>query len=402
MVSDLTSFLSKKKPDSIDDVRCDLVVSTDNDLVRTIIELYTTEGFSKPKTASYLNEDNVGNYTRFNTVNVILDLRGVDGAEQGLLVAKMETLLDVDINLMILSDINSINLQNEIYRMGAIYVLWDKELNGLNMALNSSTSGAVYSHSIRSAKRILVIGTRGGIGVSSFSAMLAHTLAVKAHLKVLLSEHDSHALISDACLGIKQLKLKQNSGNLAMVDLDAAIATSYIHNVQDKLDYLAIDSHLVSPREHVDLLYYLSQEMAKNYNFIIDSVPLSCVDTLNVQENLDRYHRVFLICEPTIASLRTYNYLSSKLANSDCQVIFNLVRSPKDYIMSVDNACERINVESVVKIKYEPSLEKTILQQGISSVEHKKYYLPFVDIIRDLTGKNIKPKLNFSLFKKRS
>lgn len=401
MVSDLSSFLSKKQSGTNETERCDLIVSNDKSLVSSIVELYVMEGFPTPKSISVLNESNINGYTSLNTENVVLDLRGVDEFEQLAIVTQMGTLLDMDIMLMILSDVNSIVLQNEVYRMGAIYVLWDEELSGLGIAITSKRSNSIVDNgSIRRAKRILVIGTRGGVGVSTFSSILSHALAVKANLKVLISEHDMHALSSDACLGISQLKLKQNVGNLEMLDFDAAVAQSYVHQVHNKLDYLAIDSHSVTLKEHTDLLYRLSHELTHNYNFIVDSVPLHCLDALNLRDNIDRYHRIFVICEPSVASLRAYNSLSHYLNHSTYNVVFNFVRQRKDYLMSVNEAAERVKINSFFDVSYEPGIEKIILQQGLTSITSKKYFFPYGEIIKSLTGKNIQPRTNFKLFRK--
>ncbi len=401
MASDLTSFLSKTQSNIVEKGRYDLVVTQDNILECSITELYTTEGFSSIEIIPSLGEDNIHRYSSMNVVNAVLDFRGVSESDLLVKAMQMVTLLDTDISLIVLGDIDSISLQNQIYHLGAVYVLWDANLHNLNLILASRLNGlAPIGKSIRNAKRVLVVGTKGGVGVSSFSSMLAHALACKAHLKVMLVEHDMYCLTSDTYLGLKQFKIKQNPGNLTILDIDAVVAESYVHKIQDKLDYVALDSRLVSLQEHTDLLYRLSEELSGNYNFVIDSVPISSLGVLNLRENLDRFHRVYLICEPSVASLRAFNKIIRILGNTKVQTVFNLARPEKDYVMTINSAKERIKIQSSINLRYEAGLEKHLLQQGITSVSKCKYFSPFVQIIKDLTGKNIQPKAKFSLFRK--
>ncbi|WCE32558.1 AAA family ATPase [Vibrio sp. SCSIO 43137] len=403
MASDLTSFLSKVQTGSDDKKRRDLIVSKDQQLMDCVKELYIREGFSSLETSSLLNESNIHRYTSADIINVILDFRGVEESEQCSKVTQMVTLLDTSITVIVLSDIDSISLQNQIYHLGAEYVLWDEALHNLTITIASHIDKSnTRRQSIRSAKRVLVIGTKGGVGVSCFSSVLANILAVKARLKVMLVEHDSHAISSDAYLGLKQFKAKQNPGNLALLDIDAAVAESYLYKVQDKLDYVALDSRLVSLQEHTELLYRLSHELSVNYNFVIDSVPVSSFESLKLQEHLDRYHRIYLICEPSVASLRALNAVVRTLAGSNFQTVFNLTRPEKDYLMTTNSAQKRVKDTSGIRFIYDSGLEKQLFQQGISSISNRQYFSPFTAIVKDLTGKDIRSKVTFSLFNKLS
>ncbi|EKM32370.1 cobQ/CobB/MinD/ParA nucleotide binding domain protein, partial [Vibrio harveyi] len=66
----------------------------------------------------------------------------------------------------------------------------------------------------RIAKRVLMLGSKGGVGLSTISAFLSYSLSQQANLKTLLVEHDTIALNSDIFLGLKGLKAQQNSIDL--------------------------------------------------------------------------------------------------------------------------------------------------------------------------------------------
>ncbi|NVD07823.1 type II secretion protein [Vibrio sp. JPW-9-11-11] len=376
----------------------DLIVSDDHDLIEAVNELYAIEGYAKPIEVTDIDNDSAWNRSDIKLNNVILDFRG-DGniVEQ---VSEIATRLDVSISLLVLCDLDSLTLRNQVHSLGASYVLWDSELDGLLAAIKSNDQHEVTNKRTRVAKRVLVLGTKGGVGVSSVSALLSHALANQASLKTLIVDHDSGALNSDIYLGIKGLKPKQNSIDLNQIDIDDAIAKTYLHNVSDKLDYLVLERNVACLSDHSTTLYNLSSQLVDQYNFIIDSVPLSSYEEIHDQELHEKYHRIYLVCDPSVSSLRSYNVLLKKLGKVDHQIIFNLNRPAKDYMVGLSSAKERIRANKSIDFAYEPNFEKLLIQQGAQQFVSSKSATPVADMVAGLTGKKIKTKSRFSLFRK--
>ncbi len=400
MISDLDSFFNKKNNSGDKNQIVDLVVSTDNSLIKSIRELYIIEGWSVPESTKEFNENNVHHFSNAKFKRVILDMRGVDESTQISEVDKIIVLLDVNIHLFVLSDVDSIKLQNAVNAHGATYVLWDENLNGLNSEIQLETNRH-SKQSSRTAKRILVLGTKGGVGVSSISSTIAYVLSSKAHLNVLLVDHDANSLCSDVYLGLKKIKLKSNVNDLIQIDIDEVVAQDYVHSCKDKLDYLALSRNELQVHTHSELLHKLSSELISNYNIIIDSVSLSSFESLNLTENIDRYHHIYVVCEPSVPSLRAYNIFEKSFTNKEFKVIFNLSRNTKSYVMSLNSAKGRIKNSESIDFVYEEKLDKLLLTQGVEGVMGLRFMNSIAKIIMELTGKNIKPKLaGFSLFKK--
>ncbi|MGD8170575.1 AAA family ATPase [Vibrio sp. TRT 21S02] len=376
----------------------DLIVSDDEQLLNSIRELYAIEGYSAPIEVPDLESDESWNRSDVNLKHVILDMRGANRLVDD--VSIIATRLDVSISLLVLADIDSIKLRNQIHAIGAIYVLWDPDLDGLLASLQPHQIDNLSTKKTRIAKRILILGTKGGIGVSCFSSVIANALATQTNLKTLLVDHDSGATNSDIFLGVKGLKPKQNSIDLNQIDIDSAIARTYVHRVEDKLDYLVLDKNSACLADHASTLFNLSSELVDQYNFIIDSAPFSVYEEIHDREFSDKYHRVFVVCEPSVSSLRSYNLLKKKMGKSEHQVVFILNRPVKDYMVTLSNAKERIRVKDTLDIMYEQNLEKTMIQEGIEGLMKSKYSNPVAEVVMNLTGKKIKTKSRFSLFKK--
>lgn len=376
----------------------DLIVSDDMALTESINDLYAIEGFAKPIDVSDIDSDSSWNHSGVKLNHVILDLRSAsDVVDQ---VSEISTRLDVDISLLVLCDVDSIKLRNQVHSLGATYVLWDPELDALLAAIRSSQGGENTVKKTRVAKRILVLGTKGGIGVSCISSVLAHSLSEQANLKTLLVDHDSGAMNSDIYIGVKGLKAKHNSIDLNQIDIDSAIAKTYVHSAQEKLDYLVLEKNIACLSDHASTLYNISSQLVDKYNFIIDSAPLSCYEEMHDQELSDKYHRIFIVCEPSVSSLRSYNSLKKKIGKCEHQIIFNLNRPAKDFMVTLANAKERIRVKDSFDFMYEPSLEKMLVQRGISELLKSKSSPAVLSMVATLTGKKIKTKSRFRLFRK--
>ena len=378
----------------------DLVVSDDSDFLQAIDELYAIEGFASPLKVDDIDDES-WHKTNTEIKHVILDLRAC--GELISEVAEISSRLDVSISLIVVSNMDSILMRDKVLSLGANYILWDPELDGLLGALKESST-ATFSPTVkkksRIAKRVLMLGSKGGVGVSTISAFLSHSLSQQANLKTLLVEHDTIALNSDIFLGLKGLKAQQNSIDLNQSELDAAIAGSYVKPVKDRLNFLTLEKNVACLSDHVDSLFRISNELVDQYNFIIDSMPLSAIDELTAEDISDRYNRIFIVCEPSVASLRAYNSIKKKLGKSEHRVIFSMTRSHKDYMMPLQGAKEKIKAKDAIDFAYEANLEKLILQQGIQNTAKLKFAPAIVNIVHSLTGKKVKVQKKFAWFKK--
>ncbi|MCG9689720.1 AAA family ATPase, partial [Vibrio tubiashii] len=363
----------------------DLIVSDDAAFIESVNDLYAIEGYAKPIEVPDIDNDSAWNNSDVKLNHVILDLRGAGNVVDQ--TSEIATRLDVSISLLVLCDVDSIKLRNQVHSLGANYVLWDAELDALLAAIKSNEEQESSVKRTRVAKRILILGTKGGVGVSSVSSLLCHSLAGQANLKTLLVDHDSGAMNSDIYLGVKGLKAKQNSIDLNQIDIDDAIAKTYVHPVMDKLDYLVLEKNIACLSDHATTLFNLSNQLIDQYNFIIDSAPLSCYEEIHDQELSDKYHRIFVVCDPSVSSLRSYNLLKKKLGKVEHELVFNLNRPAKDFMVTLASAKERIRVKTSIDFAYEPALEKLLIQQGIGHFMKSKSSAPIANMVSTLTGK---------------
>ena len=396
---DLNSIFKFRSNSDIENKITDLVVSEDESFLSSVKELYTIEGLIQLQVSSKSNYHNHLSINSKNIRNVIFDMRGISDVQKS--CSDIITVLDVNISLLIISDIDSILLQDKVSSLGGIYILWDEKLDSLLYSIKfNGKKNLSNMKNYRVAKRILVLGSKGGIGVSLISSLFSHFLSSKAHLRTLLVDYDSNTNNSDFYIGIKNFKNNKNSKNIFDIEMDSLVAETYIENVDDKLDYLVLDRNSDDFIHHSSSLFKISSELEANYNFIIDSVPSSMFGELYSNDFFEKYHHVFLICEPSVSSLRSCNKLKKFLSKTDYQLIINLNRPLKDFILSISQVKDKLKINNTIDILYEQDIEKRIIQNGIGCLENSKVFEPISEAIKILTGKDINRKSKYSIFKK--
>ncbi|WP_028108220.1 AAA family ATPase [Ferrimonas futtsuensis] len=369
----------------------DLVVSPDSELRDRVMEGYAIEGFGQPKVESSLEAVREWAESEHGARTLILDLRYADAEQLKEVVEAHTTQLDVQISVVILGESDSIKLKNWVETQGARYVLWEGNVNGLihNVGDLRRPGPATGSYKARTAKRILVLGSKGGVGVSCVSSALVHLFSAKAGLPTLLVDHDNGAVSSDLYLGIEGLKIRQNSSDLSHKEIDASIARTYLNRVNDRADCLMLESVNNCVGFHAPNLLELSRQLAQDYNFIIDSVPSTLFDEVNDPGFAERYHRIYVVLDPSVSSLRAYNQLKSKLDKVPHRVIVNQSRPNGDYALTMADALDKLKMESAISLGYEAGLEKGLIQKGHSFIESKKLLRSLATIVDELAGKRI-------------
>ncbi|TKB48930.1 type II secretion protein [Ferrimonas sediminicola] len=369
----------------------DLLVSPDPELIERITEGYAIEGFGTPKTEAKLERVRTWAEGEYGARILILDLRHADEQQLRETVEANTTQLDVQISVIILGKSDSIRLKNWVEAQGARYLLWEGNVNGLihNVGDLRRPGPAIGGYRARTAKRLLVLGSKGGVGVSCVSSALTHLFSAKAGLPTLLVDHDNGAVSSDLYLGIEGLKIRQNSSDLSHKEIDASIARTYLNRVNGRADALMLESVNNCVGFHAPNLLELSRQLAQDYNFIIDSVPSTLFDEVNDPGFAERYHRIYVVLDPSVSSLRAYNQLKRKLDKIPHRVILNQSRPNGDYALSMGDALEKLKMESALQLPYEAGLEKGLIQKGQSFLESKRLLRSLAAIVDELAGKRI-------------
>ncbi|MCV5638672.1 hypothetical protein OFN49_27680, partial [Escherichia coli] len=108
------------------------------------------EGFASPLKVDDIDDES-WHKTSAEIKHVVLDLR--DCGELVSEVAEISSRLDVSISLIVLSNTDSILMRDKVLSLGANYILWDPELDGLLGALKESGKDT-FSPTVKKKSRI--------------------------------------------------------------------------------------------------------------------------------------------------------------------------------------------------------------------------------------------------------
>ncbi|TKB58477.1 AAA family ATPase [Ferrimonas aestuarii] len=235
--------------------------------------------------------------------------------------------------MVVIGKEDAITTLRSLKEMGFYYLFWPvgkQELTDFLRHVHQNQKKFSGVSNNRKAKRISVVGCRGGVGTSLIATELASALASSGS-QTLLVDHKYHFSNIDILLGKKNL-MKQDVKNISLQlhELDADAAHSYLANINKHLNLLA----LTGSAEQGDLTEYthtLCDLLLRHANFIIEDFSASVDFSLNLNQIVDRSDIVVLVFDPSVSALRNAQQMLNTLSN------FKLGSSEETRVLLVAN-----------------------------------------------------------------
>ncbi|MGR6780093.1 AAA family ATPase [Moritella viscosa] len=190
--------------------------------------------------------------------------------------------------------------------MGLYYLFWPinkQDTSDFLRHMHSNISRFTGVSQNRKAKKVAVIGSKGGIGTTLITAEIASKLSSLGSDTILV-DHQYHDSNIDIILGLKNFE-KQNIENLGLQfhDIDEDSAADYLLPVNKKLRILALQGE----KSVTDLLGYshsIIDVLHRQANFIIEDYSTSADFKLDISLLTRRVDMIALVVEPTVAAVR--------------------------------------------------------------------------------------------------
>lgn len=208
--------------------------------------------------------------------------------------------------VIVIGQEDAITTLRGLKEMGFYYVFWPvnkQEFTDFLRHVHKNQQQFAGVSQNRKAKRVAVIGTKGGVGNSLIAVELASYLANGGAQTIMIDRQYYNSNI-DILLGLKKYQ-KHDTHNLEyqLHDMDETSANDYLIKVSDKLKILALEGN-----ESIDKLVSYTNSIAdlliRNANFIIDDYSLSVDFTLDIEAIAAKNNIIVLVIEPTISSIR--------------------------------------------------------------------------------------------------
>ncbi|KLV04166.1 chromosome partitioning protein ParA [Photobacterium aquae] len=290
--------------------------------------------------------------------------------------------------------------------MGFYYVFWPVTKQELadflsHVSKNLQTFSGVSN--LRKAKRVAVVGSKGGVGTTMLSTEIASVLASDGTDTVLV-DHQYEDSNIDVMLSIKGLK-RHNITEMTMPlhELDDESAISFLTKVRANLRLLALDGG-ESDYQLLGFNRTLCQLLGRNTNYIIEDFSASTgfrTDPLSLVEHNDV---VVVVIEPSVSSVRNARRLIERIANlqiSDTKklrvlTVLNSHRPDSAFVLSKEEVAEYLTVPIDVYLPFSRSLGRLILEGKRAHKHDRQMQQSLDELVRLINGQRNETKSRVS------
>ncbi|MEL7325045.1 MAG: chromosome partitioning protein ParA [Pseudomonadota bacterium] len=314
---DLGKSLKESKPQIIESAHgptgCVLLYQS-LECMSLVQEMFEFEGWSAPTCVKQSSVPK-GFYSEQSGNIVILEL-----TESSDIVTDAQALtnqMPTHKGIIVIGTEDSICVLRQLKELGFYYLYWPINKHEfadfvMNVHRNLQTYTGVSKQ--RKAKRVAVVGSKGGIGTSFIATEISSKLAANNNDNVLV-DHQYNDSNIDVLLALDDFKSRSiDEYSVPMHELDTEGALSHLTKVRKNLRLLSLNSD----RSQSDIFSYsqtLCELLSRNTNFMIEDFSGSVDFRVDPNMLIENYDVVVVVFEPSVSSVRNAKALLEQLEN---------------------------------------------------------------------------------------
>ncbi|EEZ39082.1 AAA family ATPase [Photobacterium damselae] len=365
---DLVDVLKNKNLDSVssEEFKSVLFFQTENckDLVE---EVFRFEGISPPRIIKN-NEGDIRSHIREESAEIIIiELNESNNVTKD--IDHISSLLPNNASVIVIGQEDAISTIRNLKTMGFYYLFWPASKLDIVDFLNNVRDNRRRNFGLgkkRSAKRVAIWGSKGGVGTSLIVAEISKELSEKRNSSCLVMDSSFLGGNLDIMLGLKQFKKRHIALGALTASLDETYASSMTQKVNDMLSLLAIESNELDNNQMKDYSRELSNELSHQVNFIIEDLSNSNISQSDFDYVALNIDTLIIVTEPSVSSVRAaanlIHQLEEKNSSVRCILIVNNVRPEKSATVSMSEIEKLLHKKINVECAYEQSLCDEILR----------------------------------------
>lgn len=292
---------------------CTLIYQSED--FRTLIEeVFLFEGWPEPTIIKESIYSNQIDHADLNNI-VLLELNHSDDVVED--ARYFASQIPPHKGVIVIAKEDAISTLRTLKEMGFYYLFWPTEKQDLAefiLHVNKNVSDISGLYKSRKAKRVAVVGSKGGIGTTFIACELAFILSNQG-ADTILVDHQYRGSNIDVMLGMETLQ-RYNISEMAtpLLELDDESASLYLQPVKSHLRLLAMESQQADT-DVLEVCQYLCQMLDRQTNFIVEDYSASISFWVDAMQLLEHSDVVILVIEPSISSVRNARYLIESLQN---------------------------------------------------------------------------------------
>ncbi|EGQ7765743.1 chromosome partitioning protein ParA [Vibrio parahaemolyticus] len=333
-----------------------------------IQEVFRFEGWNEPECV----RSNVG-LTKLTQQNnshiVILELNESDNIVED--AKSFAGKLPTHKGVVVIGKEDAISTLRSLKDMGFYYVFWPvnkQEIADFLIHVNKNLKTFSGVSQKRKAKRVAVVGSKGGVGTSLITTELSSLLSTQGSDTILVDHQYADTNI-DVLLGLKDFKPRGiDEFTAPLHEMDAEGALSYLFNARKNLRLLTIDGDM----SQTDILNYsqtLCDLLARNTNLIIEDFSGGVDFKVEPQLLVENFDVVVLVLDASVSSVRSAKRLFEKISNlqltlsSRTRVItlVNYHRPENAYVLQRPDLIKYLGADVDLEVGYCKSLAHIII-----------------------------------------
>ncbi|WP_434355106.1 chromosome partitioning protein ParA [Parasalinivibrio latis] len=370
---DLSELLRKEEPTAKKEQSLNSVLFYRNqDFANLAIEAFRFEGFDDPAVAEYSAEAISKFFASQETDIVLLELTQSSNVVKD--AKSVNHMLPSTSSVIVVGMEDSISTLRQLRELGFYYMYWPFSKQELMEFVTNVTHNRQSKRGVgqkRKAKHVAIVGCKGGVGNSMISAEVAFALADMKKSSCVLVNHNYDGGNLDVMLGKRDLKKRRLQPGTIMATLDSDAAWSLLTKVEDRLDYLALESDGENDLEIRDLTESVVDLVARETHFVLEDLSASVAFRLSPDWLCKNFDCIVLVMDATVSALRKTTHYVNEIVKIRREypdkavrllVVMNYTRPEKTASVSVEEITKYLGRKPDVTLPYYPSLNNTILQ----------------------------------------
>ncbi|EOD78767.1 Type II/IV secretion system ATPase TadZ/CpaE, associated with Flp pilus assembly [Grimontia indica] len=374
------------------------------DEVRILIEeTFRFDGHEPPITQPYKFKDVAVQVEENKAQLAVIDLIGCPDTLKE--CRQLSARLPTSLSIIIIGDVDSISVVRELKSLGFYYLLWPVDKVDLAEFVQSVVSRHIETSSLknrRRAKRVGIVGTRGGVGASLLTAELSWVLTNDKQTSCMVVDHNYLSGNLDLLLGLKNRDKRRLTDNEVGTELDHTSAKSLVTRISNRLDYLALGLNNESSADLFETNSLVVSYLTSETNFILDDLSSSVsfdVQPHTIHQMLDV---AVIVMEPTISCLRETSAMLNKLAkqtqeaerpkNFRTLLVLNQHRAPRFASVTQAEVEKYLNRPVDIVLPYETKLEEFLVSGTNPGSTKSKFGGEVRRLCSLIIGEDLSPK----------
>ncbi len=316
-------------------------------------------------------------------------------------------ILPTDARVLVIGKEDAITTIRNLRDIGFHYLLWPvakEDFLSYIYTVNNDKRDVYIGIPTRKAKKIRVMGTKGGVGTTLIASEIAKLLSKKHLSNCIMVDHNYWGGNLDIMMGLNELPKRNISLSTFGTSIDEASAHSMLKKEGSALSILSLTSSSTE-RALGDMNDYTNavvDQLAYSTNFIIEDYPVS-VGFHNTHLT-DEVSCVVMVIVPTVSSLRDAGRLKHLLLESADDetlrivVVLNYVMPAKYATVSKQEVEDYLKQDIDAVIPYTKNINQLVLSKNDKKLFKTAFGKSLNQLSSVILGAKAKKSKLFSMF----